>query len=178
VPRMSLDPGLAGKPAWTQQASNALPLSTSHIISKPAGAATSLPTSALPSVATAPVPKSATPLVPTARSPTAPNSQEPPSGSLASLTVSTQHEKKEPPMSSPLQSSTSSSSTGKVSASTSSAAQRFGAQKTSKFRFLTFKPYHASQHFESISGLSINVAPECSMIEVGPSLTSISSEPI
>lgn len=45
-------------------------------------------------------------------------------------------------------------------------ASRFGAQKASRFRFLTFKPYHVSEHFDNMSGLSISTAPECSMIEV------------
>lgn len=49
-------------------------------------------------------------------------------------------------------------------------ASRFGAQKASRFRFLTFKPYHISEHFDNMSGLSISTAPECSMIEVKLSL--------
>ncbi|KAG0286511.1 Coronin-7 [Linnemannia gamsii] len=73
--------------------------------------------------------------------------------------VSTQAGKTTPPP------STASATTP---ARSSPLASRFGAQKASRFRFLTFKPYHISEHFDNMSGLSISTAPECSMIEVNP----------
>ncbi|KAI1296084.1 Coronin-7 [Mortierella claussenii] len=94
-------------------------------------------------------------------------SQEAPSEKLASLSVSTATS---PERLSTLSKSTTppSSSASRAASVGSPAALRLAAQKTSKFRFLTFKPYHVSEHFESIAGLSISASPESNLIEVNP----------
>ncbi|KAF9402531.1 Coronin-7 [Mortierella sp. AD011] len=190
VPRMSLDPGMAGKPAWARHAtSTTLSQTSTATISKPTS---STPSPAAPAVATpittSSAPKTATPTatsaptvssaatVPqsTAATPASPSvSQEVPSEESAPLPASPVPTTSEtsspskvvtPPPS--VSKATPPSSAPRVTPASSAAAVRLATQRTSRFRFLTFKPYHVSEHFDSIAGLSISAAPECNLIEV------------
>ncbi|KAI8358606.1 hypothetical protein B0O80DRAFT_382482, partial [Mortierella sp. GBAus27b] len=157
VPRVSLDPGMAGKSAWQQNASN----TTSSRSSVPAASIPSTisqsqssnPPTPVSSISQAALSKSSPPPIPAKNAnPASSVPQDALSEKLASTTVSEQKAVVTPPSSKPT--------------AASSAALRIASQRTSKFRFLTFKPYHVSEHFENISGLSINTSPECSLIEL------------
>ncbi|KAF8925195.1 Coronin-7, partial [Dissophora ornata] len=176
VPRVSLDPGMAGKPVWAQHAVTTL---TSETKAPIASKQNSIPSSSTPSSASPTTPSAST-SAPTVASfaspmsssagksaePATAKAQEVTTEKLASLSVSTGAPETHP--ASPSQSATSAPSSSRGPSSASSAAMRLAAHQTSKFRFLTFKPYHISQHFESIIGLSISAAPECNLIEVNP----------
>ncbi|KAI7832196.1 hypothetical protein BC939DRAFT_498288 [Gamsiella multidivaricata] len=174
VQRVSLDPGMAGKPAWAQQATTPL---SSKAYSAP-GPTPSLQPSRKDPLVTTPTPKptvavsssasttssAATPEQSVAQSATL-TPQEVVTNKLDSLTVSMAPTKEEP--SAPLsRTETPVTSLSRARFSASPAAMRLATHQTSKFRFLSFKPYHISQHFESISGLSISAVPECNLIEV------------
>ncbi|KAF9999841.1 Coronin-7, partial [Modicella reniformis] len=163
VPRVSLDPGMEGKFIWQQQAINAPPsiTATPSVPKASAAAATPSPVAPSPPISQ---PSAAAP-VKNAEATTS-TAQDILTKKFASTTVSVTNEESLPTSSS--QSSGPLTSSSAVSPAASAAALRLSTQKTSKFRFLTFKPYHASEHFESISGLSISVSPECSLIEVNP----------
>ncbi|KAG9069608.1 Coronin-7 [Linnemannia hyalina] len=201
VPRMSLDPGAAGKPEWIRRAIwTASPKDTTPVPavvqrqptpvqptpSQQKAADPVTPTPQAPAVVPVSQPSKPTSepvlaattesitteissLTTSQRTPASPKAEE----SLPTPTpltpkavvdnrphsVSTQAGKTSPPPTTP-------STATPVRASP--LASRFGAQKASRFRFLTFKPYHISEHFDNMSGLSISTAPECSMIEVNP----------
>ncbi|KAK3809740.1 MAG: hypothetical protein J3R72DRAFT_81453 [Linnemannia gamsii] len=202
VPRMSLDPGAAGKPEWIRRAiwtsskesspaPAPAPTSTqkqpnpSQIASiqvKPAATISPTPQTLAPvSQATKPYPEpvsaASTESITTGIShlsnsetiPASPKAEDAlpisaPATPKAAVdnkphSVSSQAVKASPPPSTPASA---------TPARASPLASRFGAQKASRFRFLTFKPYHISEHFDDMSGLSISTAPECSMIEVNP----------
>ncbi|KAG0257166.1 Coronin-7 [Actinomortierella ambigua] len=182
VPRVSLDPGVAGKPAWarsthqpatsspspspvsttpsvkspvptlppstTPAAQPARPVSPPQVVPQP-----STPTSELPEKTTAESPKIPAP---------APAPQSPKASSAAPLPESPK------PSSGSSSPAPSPSSPAVASRGASPAVSRIAMQKASKFRFLAFKPYHTSQHFESIKDLSISTLPECSILEVNP----------
>ncbi|KAF9434203.1 Coronin-7, partial [Entomortierella beljakovae] len=172
VPRMSLDPGMAGKSQWQQQGFSTISSSKANTTSNPK------PVSIAPSptvaAATQPIQKVnapvasvpavvSQPIAPSVNTPTKENIPEkpstPPSVPVASSTeTSVSPRNVTPPP----------SSASRVTPSSSPAAVRIATQRSSRFRFLTFKPYHVSEHFESISGLSINAAPECNLIEINP----------
>ncbi|KAF8934861.1 Coronin-7 [Haplosporangium bisporale] len=154
VPRVSLDPGMAGKPVWAQNATRQLPpapLPASTVKPPtPAPAPTSAPT-AVPAKASPPPSPLSTPSTPSqalAQGATPPVSSSP--------TVK-EETKKEPVVTPP---------TSRSQPTLRQSPLRLGTQQASKFRFLTFKPYHVSEHFESISGLSISTLPECNLIEI------------
>lgn len=201
VPRMSLDPGAAGKPEWIRRAiwtaspkdttpapavAQKKPTPAQPAPSQQKAAAAIKPTPQAPEVApVSPHTKPTPEFVPAASTesittgiPSLSTSQPTPASSKAEETlptptpvtpkaavdnlpynVSTKAGEGSPPPSTP-------STATPVRASP--LASRFGAQKASRFRFLTFKPYHVSEHFDNMSGLSISTAPECSMIEVNP----------
>lgn len=197
VPRMSLDPGAAGKPEWIRRAIwTASPKDTTPV----SAVAQKQPTVAQPTPSQQ---KPVTTIVPTPQTPAAaPVSQplkpalEPVSAAvnesittgvskLSTSQVDPASAKLEPvPTPTPVTPETAvdnrpqsvSIQAGKTTPPPSASiatpvrasplASRFGAQKASRFRFLTFKPYHISEHFDNMSGLSISTAPECSMIEV------------
>ncbi|KAG0295526.1 Coronin-7 [Linnemannia gamsii] len=199
VPRMSLDPGAAGKPEWIRRAIwTASPKDTTPV----SAVAQKQPTVAQPTPSQQ---KPVTTIVPTPQTPAAaPVSQplkpalEPVSAAvnesittgvskLSTSQVDPASAKLEPvPTPTPVTPETAvdnrpqsvSIQAGKTTPPPSASiatpvrasplASRFGAQKASRFRFLTFKPYHISEHFDNMSGLSISTAPECSMIEVNP----------
>lgn len=172
VPRVSLDPGMIGKSTWQQNAITA-PASktTTPTVPKPS-AVSSTPTSLAP-VSSASQPHSsnppAAPTNPTStenKGPVTSTSQDILSEQLASTTISSTTVKEESP-STPLSKEAPPPPSQPSRGPTASvAASRISSQKTSKFRFLTFKPYHISEHFDNISGLSINTSPECNLIEV------------
>lgn len=199
VPRMSLDPGAAGKPEWIRRAiwtaspngtaptsavSQKLPTAAQPVPSQQKPAGTITPTPQTPAAAPVSQPSKPAPEPVSAAStgsittgvsnlstshlaPTSPKVEEPvptptPVIPMTAVdnrphSVSIQAGKTTPPP------STASTATP---VRASPLASRFGAQKASRFRFLTFKPYHISEHFDNMSGLSISTAPECSMIEV------------
>ncbi|KAF9972289.1 Coronin-7 [Actinomortierella ambigua] len=187
VPRVSLDPGLAGKPAWARSTyqpavstpTASIPTSKSPAINSPSSASSTaqpiLPTpqpqvvpqthasinvSQVNSTAESPKVSTAVPSDTATASISAP--QSPKTSSAASLPVS-------PKPSSGASSPAPSPSTSAASSrGASPAVSRIAMQKASKFRFLAFKPYHLSQHFESIKDLSISTQPECSILEVNP----------
>ncbi|KAF8942827.1 Coronin-7 [Haplosporangium gracile] len=201
VPRMSLDPGAAGKPEWIRRAiwtasskdttpapavaqkqppavqptpSQQKP-ATTIALTPQAPAVTSVSQPSKPTtepVSTAPIETITTGISKLSTSQlvsASPKAEEPlPTPTLVtakvavdnrSHSVSTQAGMASPPPSTP---------STVTPARASPLASRFGAQKASRFRFLTFKPYHISEHFDNMSGLSISTAPECSMIEVNP----------
>ncbi|KAK3821420.1 MAG: hypothetical protein J3Q66DRAFT_151648 [Benniella sp.] len=169
VPRVSLDPGMSGKAAWQRNAVNAPVTTTTPAVPKPL-AASSTPASSI-SQSSLSKPSSVTPATPTSagnKEPAISTSQDVLSEKLASTTVSAavMSAGEKPSVSIPKEATPPSSSHPPRAPSTSAAASRFSSQRTSKFRFLTFNPYHVSQHFESISGLSISTSPECSLIEL------------
>lgn len=149
VPRVSLDPGMAGKPVWAQNATRQLPpapLPASIVKpSTPAPAPTAVPTKASP-------PSSLS--TPSTSSQAPAQDATPPVSSSPTVKEET---KKEPVVTPP---------TSRSQPTLRQSPLRLGTQQASKFRFLTFKPYHVSEHFESISGLSISTLPECNLIEV------------
>ncbi|KAF9901822.1 Coronin-7, partial [Lobosporangium transversale] len=192
VPRVSLDPGMAGKPAWAQQAVKSI---SSNPTSASASTSTSTQASSVPSRSPAPTPPQALPTSSSTSSPkptvsaspttpeqlpavdnkaSEPTPSETPAVSKSSSedvpqpATSTANVVESPPASVPKSSTSPSSSASNTTHVGSPAAVRLATHKTSKFRFLTFKPYHISQHFESISGLSISAIPECNLIEVNP----------
>ncbi|KAF9580394.1 Coronin-7 [Lunasporangiospora selenospora] len=178
VPRISLDPGMAGRPAWTQRTTTSTSSSSSSV-------PRSTQSSAAPPVAAVSTPKPGpTPasVSVAAASTTAPSAAAEEKSAPSISTATVEHQKSgpketekqaeassttppvEPSSQSP--SNTTPPSSARTPVSTlSPIAQRLAAQKTSKFRFLSFKPYHVNEHFESISGLSINTTPECNLIE-------------
>ncbi|KAF9126479.1 Coronin-7 [Mortierella sp. 14UC] len=198
VPRMSLDPGAAGKPEWIRQA-----IWTSSSKESPATAPAPIPapTKSAPVEA-----KPAANVTPTSQTPTtvsqttksapelvsAPSTKSIASGisnlstsqampalpkteealpTLASIAPKAAVDNKPHDVTTiqPVKASPPPSTSSTVTpVRASPLASRFGAQKASRFRFLTFKPYHISEHFDNMSGLSISTAPECSMIEVNP----------
>ncbi|KAF9540772.1 Coronin-7 [Mortierella hygrophila] len=201
VPRMSLDPGAAGKPEWIRRAiwtaspkdttpvpavvqKQPTPAQPTPIQQKAVDPVTPTPQAPVvvpvsQSSKSTPEPVSAattesittgiSSLLTTQRTPGSPKAEEflptptpvTPEAVVDNRlhSVSTQAGKTSPPPSTP-------STATPVRASP--LASRFGAQKASRFRFLTFKPYHVSEYFDNMSGLSISTAPECSMIEVNP----------
>ncbi|KAF9115872.1 Coronin-7 [Mortierella sp. AM989] len=186
VPRVSLDPGMAGKPAWARQAVTTTPSQTSpDVAPKPAS---TVPSPAKAAVVTPPASKTTIPAPTPSAEPSAskepqstpaspstiPSNKETPpeestplpvaTGSAANETTTPSAKDVTPPSSA--KNVTPPSSASRVTPSTSPAAQRLATQRTSKFRFLTFKPYHVSEHFESIAGLSISAVPECNLMEV------------
>ncbi|KAG0335676.1 Coronin-7 [Podila horticola] len=169
VPRVSLDPGMAGKPVWAQNATKQLPPAPlpASIVKPPTPTPTPTAAPPAPAPARAPAPTPASfPVSKTVSPPSSlPSSSQPVFAQDATPPVSTtstikvEETKKEPVVTPP-------TSQSPTSVRTSPVALRLGTQQASKFRFLTFKPYHVSEHFESISGLSISTLPECSLIEV------------
>ncbi|KAG0211243.1 Coronin-7 [Mortierella sp. NVP41] len=185
VPRMSLDPGAAGKPEWIRQAiwipsrkdatttSTASTAQKQHVVpqlSQQKPVASVLQTDAPVST---PLAESITAGISTLSTyqttPTSPKQQET-SPIATPVTPNTVADNRPQSVSTRAAKASipPSASSGAASTRPSPLASRFGAQKTSRFRFLTFKPYHVSEHFDNMSGLSISTAPECSMIEVNP----------
>ncbi|CAO3573663.1 unnamed protein product [Mortierella alpina] len=160
VPRVSLDPGLAGKPEWARLS------------------ATSAPST---------VPTTPAALNPPSRQQAAPSAPRHGEANVASSVHDTKVAQPSQIISEKTESlSTSSSRATSVyslgsrgtrasdttpfssmnTTAKSPVIPRVATQKTSKYRFLSFKPYHASEHFDNISGLSISTVPECNLIEV------------
>ncbi|KAG0309666.1 Coronin-7 [Dissophora globulifera] len=159
VLRMSLDPGMAGKPVWAQHASNSSSSPSSSAVPSKQGPASS-PSPSAPASTSVPASQS----VFKAPEAITTSSQSPPAEKLAALNLSTSTPAA---VSHPAaKSNTTPPSSTKSPFVASPAAQRLASQTTSKFRFLTFKPYHVSEHFDNISGLSISAIPECNLIEV------------
>ncbi|KAF9286035.1 Coronin-7 [Mortierella alpina] len=161
VPRVSLDPGLAGKPEWARlsaapASSKVVPTTSSPTNSQSQQLASS---SAPHHGITASSVKDTT--VANQTSPaTAVITEKMESLSTVSKTSSTHIS------GSPGTSAAESNSPSSVNAPLKSPViPRVATQKTSKYRFLSFKPYHVSEHFDNISGLSISTMPECNLIE-------------
>ncbi|KAK3808201.1 MAG: hypothetical protein JOS17DRAFT_796872 [Linnemannia elongata] len=201
VPRMSLDPGAAGKPEWIRRAIwTASPKDTTHAPGVPQKQPTpAQPTPSQQKATAAVTPTPQTPPAAPVSQPSKPTPEPVPTASTESITtgissLSTSQPtpvspKAEEPLPTPtpvtpkaavdsrphsastqagMASPPSSTPSTATSVKASPLASRFGAQKASRFRFLTFKPYHISEHFDNMSGLSISTGPECSMIEVNP----------
>ncbi|KAF9209964.1 Coronin-7 [Haplosporangium sp. Z 27] len=177
VPRVSLDPGMAGKPTWVQQAANTTPTlsKAAPIASKPKEVSTPPTSTSNAPSSTSTEPPAATKSQPTVAAPVSTSdSQKVPSKESEPLSVSTVPSASETssparnitPPSSASRVTPAASAASRVTPTSSLAAQRIATQRTSKFRFLTFKPYHVSEHFDSIAGLSISAVPECNLIEV------------
>ncbi|KAF9156582.1 Coronin-7 [Linnemannia schmuckeri] len=206
VPRMSLDPGAAGKPEWIRQAiwtaspKDAAPAPA--VAQKQPLVVQPTPSQQKPTATIAPTPQA--PAVTPVSQPSKPTTEPVPTASTETISTGASKLSTYQPASAfgkveePLTTSalvtaevavnnrphSVSTQAGKASSLPSSPsivtpvrasplASRFGAQKASRFRFLTFKPYHISEHFENMSGLSISTAPECSMIEVNPKFLAI-----
>ncbi|KAF9190083.1 Coronin-7 [Haplosporangium sp. Z 767] len=155
VPRESLDPGMAGKPNWIRQ-------SVSHSTPAPLSPGTQIGTEAGTkgdAGAKARVEAGAEAEV-RAKEPLGNRALEP-AVDVSPKAVPVQAKSTISAISTPKEGT-------KKAMAPSSAAMKIATQKTSKFRFLTFKSYHSSEHFENISGLSISTTPECSLIEVNP----------
>ncbi|KAF9917805.1 Coronin-7 [Linnemannia zychae] len=200
VPRMSLDPGVAGKPEWIRQA---IWTPSTKDITRTTTITTSLPIqpNSAPTQNNQPTVSNTTSQTPTPITPSTPSNQPSVTSTEAITTgvsfLSTVQETSSSVAASKAEELLSTSTpaflqttvdsrphnvmahTARASppvsvhssatpARTSPLASRYGAQKASRFRFLTFKPYHVSEHFDNMSGLSISTAPECSMIEVNP----------
>ncbi|GJJ78988.1 coronin-7 [Entomortierella parvispora] len=196
VPRVSLDPGMAGKPIWMQNGISDRPVPSKFVSSAttvaPIPKVVSQP-STIPSVlAPAPVPDSTATTVPVAAAPAAePKSVSTPTAvttakeptteasvtqdktnprtanpSTASPAVTTPTTSKAPTATATSATPVAPSLSKPSSATTSPLVSRLATQRSSKFRFLSFKPYHTSSHFENIQGLSISTTPECNLIEV------------
>ncbi|KAF9425040.1 Coronin-7 [Podila epigama] len=171
VPRVSLDPGMAGKPTWVQNATTKLPPAPLPAVTiKPSAKAAVSNTSGVSS-SPAPVTSSTLTAASSTSTPTTPAEPAPQpltetkaaSEATAIPEQRAQETKKEEVTTTPPASSNPSTPT---TVQKSPLALRLGTQQASKFRFLTFKPYHVSEHFEHISGLSISTLPECNLIEV------------
>ncbi|KAG0211915.1 Coronin-7 [Mortierella sp. GBA30] len=162
VPRISLDPGLEGKPEWARRSVTSAP-STASTTSQ------SLRTSPSP----APLATAASTAPPVSVTKTFAISQSPqttsvPTDKIASLSVSSSTISNNIPGRSGAGSLESTHPSNANVSTKTPVMPRVATQKASKYRFLTFKPYHISEHFESISGLSISTMPECNLIEINP----------
>ncbi|KAG0224458.1 Coronin-7 [Actinomortierella wolfii] len=192
VPRVSLDPGVAGKPAWarsTYQAASSTSSPTS--VTKPSvtsstptttpskAQATVQPVKVLPQAQVVPQPSTSADKNQKPTPATVAEQKDSTSASSTPTAQTTKADSTAPLTESPKPSTGASSpasapsSPAASSRGASPAVSRIAMQKASKFRFLTFKPYHISQHFESIKDLSISTQPECSIMEVNPKFVAL-----
>ncbi|KAF9933415.1 Coronin-7 [Mortierella alpina] len=166
VPRVSLDPGLAGKPEWARlsatSASSPMP-TTSGIPNSQSQQLTS-PSAPHHGVASATSSANDTKVAKPCQTSLATTIITERMESLSTSSKTTfDHNSGSPGATAAA--STSPSSVNVNATAKSPVIPRVATQKTSKYRFLSFKPYHVSEHFDNISGLSISTVPECNLIE-------------
>ncbi|KAF9945979.1 Coronin-7 [Mortierella alpina] len=160
VPKVSLDPGLAGKPEWARFSATSAP---STVSTTPGTLNSPSRQQASPSASHHGVAHVASSVHDSkVAQPSQIITEKMESLSTSSSRATSDHS---------LGSRGTSAAESIVSSSMNATAKspvipRVATQKTSKYRFLSFKPYHASEHFDNISGLSISTVPECNLIEV------------
>ncbi|KAF9560453.1 Coronin-7 [Mortierella alpina] len=165
VPRVSLDPGLAGKPEWARHSATSVPstVSTTPVTLNFGSQKLASPSASHQGVSSASSSANDTKVIePRQASPVTATSAK----NTESLSPSSKSTSYRSPGSPGTSVAVSNSSSSPTTTAQSPVVPRVATQKTSKYRFLSFKPYHVSEHFDNIAGLSISTVPECNLIEV------------